>query len=332
MTKVVRAFLAVVVANVLGVILGPALAFAGGGNVARKTTAKPFELYHPAPSKKGTVLLFHGFSNSTAMWKDEAQHLFEQGFDVMVAALPGHGFVDKQGNEDVSRVPKAHESAKYQKFASAMFDLAAKRSGMVHVAGLSVGGTHALEVALSKQDVRDEQGRKVLRSLVAINPYLSPTPKKVGPFQIDLDRAAWLADRATFGRASARLTKMPYVFEAAKLRAAHGSADVGLTEVDYGTLYSIGRFGDAVQARAKAWHIEPKDQRLPATIVITERDPTASPVASAQIAERIGAAKVVVRSKLHNLVTKETNPSARDRALVREALVRTFEAGLAAAR
>ncbi len=323
-----REFLTVIFA----VTLVSGLAFAGGGNVARKATAKPFELYHPTASKKGTVLLFHGFSNSSAMWKDEAQYLFEQGFDVMVAALPGHGFVDSHGNEDVSRVPQAHESAKYQKFASAMFHLAAKRSGRVHVAGFSVGGTHALEVALSKQDVRDKSGRKVLRSLVAINPYLSPPAKKLGPFKVDLDRAAWLADKLTFGRASARLATMPYVFDAAKLRAAHGSLDVGFTQVDYGKIYGIGRLGDAVQARAKAWRIEPESQRLPATIIITEQDPTASPVASAKIAEQIGAEKVMVRSKLHNLVTKESNPVDKDRATLREALMRTFEAGLAAHR
>lgn len=318
---------------ILTLLLGFSIAFAGGnGAVARKETAKTYHLYHPTPSQRGTVLLFHGFSNTTAMWRAEAEALFKDGYDVLVAALPGHGFVDKNGKEDVSRVPRAHEAAKYQKFASAMFDQAKQRSNAVHVVGFSVGGAHALEVALTRHAEETAGGRKVLRSLVVVNPYLSPPPAKLGPFHLDIDRVAALADRLTFGLASRLLGKRPYVFHNAVRRAAAGSLDVGLTHVSYGHIFGIGRLGDAVEARAKAWQRGNGGQLLPATVVITRRDPTASPKASARVAAQIGAEVELVDSDRHNLVTEESNPDSATRMQVRRALQRTLAAGLAADR
>ena len=315
----------------LAFLLFTSLAFAGGGHVARKATAKPYDLFHEKPSQLGTVLMFHGFSNSTAMWRAEAENLFRLGYDVKVAALPGHGFVDKAGNEDVSRVPLAHESAKYQKFASAMFDLARQRSNKVHVVGFSVGGAHAIELALTKQDVVDGDGKKVLRSVVAINPYLSPPPMKLGPFRIDADHAVAVADKLTFGLASRWLQKRAYRFDAAIKRQRNGSLDVGLTQVTYGNVFGIGRLGDAEQARAAGFR-RPVDGSLPSFVVITKNDPTASPVASAELARQIGAEPVVVDSNLHNLITEEANPDPVTRDQVRTTIERAVAAGVAAER
>lgn len=278
----------------------------------RLKSAKPIQLFHPQPSPKGTILMFHGFSAGPTQWSAEARARFKQGYDVIVAALPGHGFVDEHGRQDVSRLPTASQGDRYAKFARAMFERARSRSGKVHVIGFSVGGTHALEVALANLEVMDKTGRPVVRSMVAINPYLSPTPTKLAGMSIDQDAAVRVADKMSFGLVRKMLPKRDYVFKAAIEKQRAGELDVGFTQVNYGHLFAIGRFGDSVEARAR--ELQKRGARLgrPAYVIVTDEDPTADPKVGLRVASEIGAQHMVLRSKEHNPFALRLTMSSAD--------------------
>jgi len=272
---------------------------AGGGGVARKPVAKPIRLLHPSPSPKGTILMFHGFSSGPSQWSGEARHRYKEGYDVIVAALPGHGFVDKAGREDLSRLPTASQADRYTKFARAMFDQARARSGKVHVVGFSVGGAHALEVALANRELRGKDGEAVVRSVVAVNPYLSPSKRKILGIPYDPDAVVRVADKMTFGLVRKLLPKREYLFDGAIRKQRAGEPDVGFTRTHLGQVFAIGRFGDQVEARAKAVS-KTGGLGRPAFIVISEKDPTADPKSGLRLADQIGAEKLVLPTDKHN--------------------------------
>ena len=302
------------------------LAHAGGGGLARKADGKMIRLFHPTPSKKGTILMFHGYSDGPKQWAEEAAYRHAQGYDVIVAALPGHGFVDTAGNEDLSRLPGAHEAQRYTKFSQAMFELAKARSEKVHVVGFSIGGAHALEVALTEDRSLGHDGRPVLRSAVAINPYLGPTPEKLGPLSIDKDRLAAIGDRLSFGLVGKLLAKKPFVFTRALAKANAGETDYGFTKATYGNVFAIGRFGDEVRARAQEM-VARGGSTLPTYVVVSEKDPTANPKKGLALAKQIGAKAVVLPLAIHNPFSPDTNPDAMTRWQVRNTISKALREG-----
>lgn len=240
--------------------------------------------------------MFHGYSQTPQYWAAEARSRYEEGYDVMATSLPGHGFIDENGEADTSRVPSAQQADRYTKYAKAMFDKARSRSDKVHVIGFSVGGAHALEVALSQADTLGKDGKNVLRSAVAINPNIATTPRKVGPFDLDVDRAVKLADLVTFGAVGKALARVPYTFPLRELEQRAGRP-VGFTKVSVNNLLGIMRFGDSVQDRADARQAPMKQ---PVYVVVSERDPTANPKKGLQLARSIGARTVVLPISVHN--------------------------------
>lgn len=141
-----------------------------GSTIAAERPASA--LTFDAPSEVG-VLLLHGITGSPAAWRPIAEQLMSDGTAVRVPLLPGHGTVWQDLNAatwDDWRTTAARELAALR-----------QRHSAVIVAGLSMGGALALELATAPEhaaapehdrgDDRDESlGR--LAGLVLVNPAL----------------------------------------------------------------------------------------------------------------------------------------------------------------
>lgn len=113
-------------------------------NVLRNEGNAPFILHHDTPSKKVAVLI-HGLSDSPFFMREIATILFNQGFDVVVPLLPGHGLRDTEGamsDSDLAERWQAHVD-----------DIVAIADGMgdtLIVGGFSTGGALAVEQYLDE--------------------------------------------------------------------------------------------------------------------------------------------------------------------------------------
>jgi pimeloyl-ACP methyl ester carboxylesterase len=308
----------------LFVLVAPLVAYAGGGNLHRVADGKPITLFHDKPSPRGTILMFHGYSGTPKQWEAEAQARHAEGYDVIVAALPGHAFVDKAGQASNARLPKAAEASHYVKFASGMFELANARSGgKVHVVGLSVGGAHALEVGLAQLDRRAADGRPIVRSVVAVSPYLGITPMGPGPIKVDVSETLSNVDHMTFGLLGKALSNVNHPFGSIAAREKTEPQMIGLRSANLGALLAIGRFGDEVMARGKTARVDGR----PFYAIVSEKDPTANPVKTAKLAKRIGATLVTVPGDVHNLISPYENPNAASFALVHDTITKALREG-----
>jgi pimeloyl-ACP methyl ester carboxylesterase len=307
---------------VLLALLAAPVAFAGGGDVHRLAPAKPIELLHATPSSRGTILMFHGYSCTPKQWEHEAQARFAEGYDVMVAALPGHAFVDRNGVESHERLPAATQADHYEKFAQAMFDLAnARSSGHVHVVGFSVGGAHALEVALRHKDDRAADGKPVVGAAVALNPYLGHSLMGPGPIKVDFAELVSRADTMTGGRLAKHvLAKMSTPFGS---KTATPEDPNGLTSASLGNVLAIGRFGDHVAERAKDGPVG----AMPLYAIVSEHDPLANPAKTIELAQSVGGHVVRVPSHIHNLLSPTINTDEASRKVVHDVISRALADG-----
>ena len=302
----------------------PALAFGGGGDLHRVADGKPITLFHDRPSPRGTILMFHGYSGTPKQWEAEAKARYAEGYDAIVAALPGHAFVDRRGNASNARLPKAAESDHYVKFAKGMFELANARSGgKVHVVGLSVGGAHALEVGLAERDLEAADGKPVVRSVVAVSPYLGITPMGPGPFKFDVSETLSNLDHLTFGLHGKGLSKVNHELGSIAARQKTEPQTIGLRAANLGALLAIGRFGDEVVARGKQASVA----RRPYYAIVSEKDPTANPVKTAKLAKQIGATLVTVPGAVHNLISPYENTNPQSFQLVHDTITKALREG-----
>lgn len=117
----------------------------------------------PGPGGRRTgVLLLHGFTGSPASMRPWGAHLAEAGLAVRVPLLPGHGTVW----EDMVDTRYADYLAEAER---AYADLTAHVDAVV-VAGLSMGGTLALDLAERNPDVA---------GLVLVNAAVNSTNKQL---------------------------------------------------------------------------------------------------------------------------------------------------------
>ncbi|MFT6899828.1 MAG: pimeloyl-ACP methyl ester carboxylesterase [Paraglaciecola sp.] len=103
----------------------------------------PYILHHEAPTDK-VVVLFHGLSDSPYFLRSIAQAVYQQGANVVVALLPGHGKLD--ADEDMQD-PKL--ASRWVEHVDAIMTLADGLGDNVYIGGFSTGGTLATQYVIT---------------------------------------------------------------------------------------------------------------------------------------------------------------------------------------
>ena len=102
----------------------------------------PYILHHNKVSKK-VVVLFHGLSDSPFFLRSIAQSIHQQGSNVVVALVPGHG--KKQADKDMQDAGLAD---RWRAHVSEIIDFSSALGEQVYIGGFSTGGVLATEYLL----------------------------------------------------------------------------------------------------------------------------------------------------------------------------------------
>lgn len=119
-------------------------------------------LFHSRPTAK-VCLFFHGFTGYPNQFLPLGKALFQQGYNVLIPLLPGHGQAGNWNRDNPTPLPT--DPKVYQDFALKWIELARAFGQEVVVGGLSGGGTLCGWLALEHRD-------KIDRALM-FAPYLS---------------------------------------------------------------------------------------------------------------------------------------------------------------
>lgn len=133
-----------------------------------------FVLAHKAPTGKGTVVLFHGYTAGPWQYPEMAKRFYQAGYDVYVPRLPGHGMTTKDGTPSGAEVPSLAHEAEYHAFVDQVYSDVSGLNGPVYAAGLSGGADLAMDMA-----VRHPQIARV----ALMSPFLGPDGKAGTFFQ-----------------------------------------------------------------------------------------------------------------------------------------------------
>ena len=109
----------------------------------------PFILHHDKPTENVAVL-FHGLSDSPYFMKAIAGVLFDNGFNVVVPLLPGHG--KREADADMSDSQLAE---RWQAHVDEVMTMAAQLGEKVYIGGFSTGGALAVDHYLDNPDSLD---------------------------------------------------------------------------------------------------------------------------------------------------------------------------------
>jgi pimeloyl-ACP methyl ester carboxylesterase len=118
------------------------------------------------------VVLIHGLTNAPQQWDMFSQQLHAAGHTVVVPRLPGHGHFNR-----ATRAPAHHGGTDLLACVSEAVDIACGAAERVVLAGLSIGGTIAPNIALARDDVAHT---------IAIVPFFTPA-------RLDVPKARVLA-------------------------------------------------------------------------------------------------------------------------------------------
>jgi pimeloyl-ACP methyl ester carboxylesterase len=102
----------------------------------------PYILHHGKVTEK-VVVLFHGLSDSPFFLRSIAQAIFEQGDNVVVALVPGHGLVSADSDMEDPELAN-----RWRKHVTAVVDIAADLGEKEFIGGFSTGGALATEYVL----------------------------------------------------------------------------------------------------------------------------------------------------------------------------------------
>jgi carboxylesterase len=133
--------------------------------------AKSRFLLHPHKTKR-VCLFFHGFTSGPMQFLPMAESFFQDGYNVLIPLMPGHGFAGDWQEKNPPPLPT--DPKVYQDFALDWLAQAQQLGDEVVIGGLSGGGTVAAWLALEKPT-------EVYRSLL-FAPYLSSSSKIVDLF------------------------------------------------------------------------------------------------------------------------------------------------------
>jgi esterase/lipase len=114
---------------------------------------------------KGSVLAIHGFTACPQQYFELAKHLSDEGYNVILPLMPGHGRVWIDGKDHFEEIISGSNSIeKYKTFATHLNKVMREEKGEKVIIGLSVGGAVSLLATELDPDLYQ-------RSL-AISPYL----------------------------------------------------------------------------------------------------------------------------------------------------------------
>ena len=102
----------------------------------------PYILHHDRVTEK-VVVLFHGLSDSPFFFRSIAQSIYQQGNNVIVALLPGHG--KKQAYQDMKDTELAD---RWRAHVSEVIEYSSSLGAQRYVGGFSTGGALATEYIL----------------------------------------------------------------------------------------------------------------------------------------------------------------------------------------
>jgi esterase/lipase len=102
----------------------------------------PYILHHDKITEK-VVVLFHGLSDSPFFLRSIAQSIYQQGNNVVVALMPGHG--KKQADKDMQDTELAD---RWRAHVSEVIDYSSSLGNQRYAGGFSTGGVLATEYIL----------------------------------------------------------------------------------------------------------------------------------------------------------------------------------------
>lgn len=241
---------------------------------------QPFYL-PPQGLRKGTVLLFHGFSACPQQFWELAPQLSAQGFAVYVPLLPGHGRLSRQQQgqwqDDPSDLPHEKTWQRYATHAQKMAQIM-PQTGIRAVMGLSLGGAVAASALIQAPERFD---RAILgAALLDVNTpsnYFLPAASALAP-----EYPAKWDDSCEVERAGGRGGYCQF-----RLRALRGMQRLGQE--------SLARLNEV---------------KLPVQIVGVENDGTASNSAQKEAAERLPQNQICLFEKgaNHSLFSRFDSP------------------------
>jgi alpha-beta hydrolase superfamily lysophospholipase len=106
----------------------------------------PFILHHNKVTEK-VVVLFHGLSDSPFFFKSIAETIHKQGYNVIVALVPGHGLKDADADMEDSDL-----SERWKRHTANIMKIAPEFGERMAIGGFSTGGALALNYLLSAND------------------------------------------------------------------------------------------------------------------------------------------------------------------------------------
>ena len=137
----------------------------------------PFILHHNKVTEK-VIVLFHGLSDSPFFFRSIAKSMHQQGHNVVVALMPGHG--KKQANDDMQ---DTELSDRWRAHVAEVFDFADGLGEQRYLGGFSTGGVLAAEYIL--QHPKSVSGLLLFSGALALDSGVETVAKIWG--------AQWLA-------------------------------------------------------------------------------------------------------------------------------------------
>lgn len=198
-------------------------------------------LFVPADGEaKGTVVLYHGFTAAPWQYKEMADKLHHEGFNVYAPRMPGHGLADASGKPSAAEMPETDEQKIWDDFARQTTKDAAELGVPVHAVGLSGGANVALRAAEECSEVE---------SVTTMAPFLGSGVSGV------LFPVLNIIDVVTFGLFGNLLDKLP------RFKKPQ-TEEMPKTEGTWGNALAMYRVGTQV-----------KSVEVPLQVITTEGDP-----------------------------------------------------------
>lgn len=201
------------------------------------------------------VLLLHGYSSSPRDWADLPDRLAEAGWAVRVPLLPGHGThpddLAATTNDDLRAAVRAE------------YDALAARHGRVVVAGFSMGGALATELAADREPER----------LVLVAPYYRVTRPWFSPISVERANrwAGAFIDFVPAGKGGARRIK----------KRENAGEIINYWALPTASVDRLGILGKESAGRAG-------EVTCPTWMVVSNHDAAASPTAAREVFAAIG--------------------------------------------